>query len=240
MIADALGAIDSVLGKKLVGLYLHGSCITGDFDENVSDIDLVAVLDDDLTADQLEALASLHDGIARRNPEWHDRVEVVYISRRGLADFRRLPSPAAVISPGEPFHAIEAGEDWLITWYPARKHGVALIGPPADEVIPIISRDEYVEAVRSHMRSFPSHLPVSPHLGALAYAILTMCRGLYTLEHGELVSKAQAAAWAERRLPQWSELIRSARAWRQSGEKSPAPPTVATEARRFVNELATR
>lgn len=229
-------AIASVLGENLIGLYLYGSCITGDFDENVSDIDLLAVLDDDLSDDQLEALALGHDAIARRHPRWDDRVEVVYISRRGLASFRDRPSPAAVISPGEPFHAIEAGDDWLISWYPARLNGVALIGLPADEVIPLISRDEYVEAVRKHIQSFPPRVAGTPPLGSLAYAILTTCRGLFTLEHGEQVSKVRAAAWAERRMPEWSGLIRNALLWRQSRDQTAAPPAVADQTRRFVQE----
>jgi predicted nucleotidyltransferase len=229
-------AITSVLGENLIGLYLYGSCITGDFDENVSDIDLLAVLHDDLREDQLGALALRHDAIKRRHAQWDDRVEVVYISGRGLANFRDRPSPAAVISPGEPFHAIEAGDDWLITWYPARLNGVPLIGPPADEVIPPISRDEYVESVRKHMRSFPSRVAGTPALSSLAYAILTMCRGLYTVEHGEQVSKLKAAAWAERRLPEWSGLIRNALLWRRSNDKTAAPPAVVDQARRFVQE----
>ncbi len=229
-------AITSVLGENLVGLYLYGSCITGDFDENVSDIDLLAVIHDDLSEDQLAALASRHDAIARRHPQWDDRVEVVYISRRGLANFRDRPSPAAVISPGEPFHAIDAGDDWIITWYPARQNGVALIGPPAEEVIPLISRDEYVEAVRKHIQSFPRRVSGTPPLASLAYAILTMCRGLYTVEHGDQVSKVQAATWAERRLPEWSGLIRNAVLWRQSRDQAAAPPAVAGQTRRFVQE----
>lgn len=240
VLADIQEAITSVLGENLVGLYLYGSCITGDFDEGVSDVDLLAVLDDDLSDEQLGALASRHDAIARRHPQWDDRIEVVYISRGGLANFREQPSPAAVISPGEPFHAIEAGDDWLITWYPARQNGVALIGPTPDAVIPQVSRDEYVEAVRKHMASFPPRVMGTPPLGSLAYAILTMCRGLYTVELGEQVSKAQAAAWAERRLPEWSGLIRNALLWRQSRDTATATVAVANETRRFVRELAGR
>ena len=50
-----------------------------------------------------------------------------------------------------------------------------------------------------------------------AFAILTMCRALYALNHGEFVSKLEAARWAEQYLePEWAPLIRSALAWRQA------------------------
>jgi hypothetical protein len=37
--------------------------------------------------------------------------------------------------------------------------------------------------------------------GYQSYAVLTICRGLYTLEHGKLAPKAVAAYWARKRLP---------------------------------------
>jgi hypothetical protein len=40
-----------------------------------------------------------------------------------------------------------------------------------------------------------------------AYAILTMCRALYTLQHGTVVSKSVAARWAQEVLGErWAAL----------------------------------
>jgi hypothetical protein len=51
-----------------------------------------------------------------------------------------------------------------------------------------------------------------------AYAVLTMCRALYTLEHGEVVSKPAAAKWAVNVLEdRWQGLIERSLAW-QAGE----------------------
>ncbi|MCK6539676.1 MAG: DUF4111 domain-containing protein [Anaerolineales bacterium] len=42
----------------------------------------------------------------------------------------------------------------------------------------------------------------------LSYTILTQCRTHYTLEHGDVVSKAVAAEWAKQRFePEWRPLI---------------------------------
>jgi hypothetical protein len=47
-----------------------------------------------------------------------------------------------------------------------------------------------------------------------AYAVLTMCRALYTLEHGTVVTKDAAARWAQETLdPRWTALIERALAW---------------------------
>jgi hypothetical protein len=48
-----------------------------------------------------------------------------------------------------------------------------------------------------------------------AYAVLTMCRALHTLESGEIASKRASARWAMHVLdPRWGLLIEQAAAWR--------------------------
>src|SRR5690606_24898417 len=50
-----------------------------------------------------------------------------------------------------------------------------------------------------------------------AYAILTLCRILYTLEHGDVASKPPVAQWAKTILDaHWSLLIDRALAWGHS------------------------
>ena len=43
-----LSSIRGVLGERLVGLYLYGSLVTGDFDYDISDLDLLAATTSDL------------------------------------------------------------------------------------------------------------------------------------------------------------------------------------------------
>ena len=49
--------ISRALGENLLGLYVFGSLVNGDFDEAVSDLDLVAVTSRDLAAAAIESLA---------------------------------------------------------------------------------------------------------------------------------------------------------------------------------------
>jgi hypothetical protein len=46
-----------------------------------------------------------------------------------------------------------------------------------------------------------------------AYAVLTMCQALYTLQHGDVVSKPITARRAQEALEQWATLIEWALAW---------------------------
>src|SRR6185437_13654186 len=115
-------------------------------------------------------------------------------------------------SPGEPFHTKNAGIDWLINWYVVREKGVALFGPSPKTLIDPISREELVQAVEDSARWWrgrvENHEPW--HRNAQVYAILTMCRALYTFKTTDFVSKRQAALWAQTAMPEWAPVIRRA------------------------------
>src|SRR5262245_37610892 len=127
-------AVMRVTGSSLAGLYLFGSLGTRDFDAGVRDIDLLAVLAHGPGGRLGARLRRMHADLARGHPAWEDRIEVVYVSRGGLASWR-AGTRIAVISTGEPFQVVEAGRDWVLTWYPAREDGMRLLGPPVDTVI---------------------------------------------------------------------------------------------------------
>lgn len=182
----------------------------------------------------------MHRQLVAETWEWDDRIEAVYVPTEGLRAFRDRTSAAARISPGEPFHEVVVDPTWLIDWYQLREVGVTLFGPPATEVVPIISQSEYVEAVRHHLLAWPTWTGEFFTQGEQAYAILTMCRGLRTVRTGEYVSKREAARWACVELPAHAELIRDALLWREEARRAgtddattTSPVTIA-----FVREVA--
>src|SRR5215207_4474835 len=144
-------SLQAVLGDKLVGLYLYGSLVTGDFDRDMSDIDLLAALSGDLDAPTFDALNAMHSAIIKTYPHWEGRLEIAYLSLDALQTFKTQRSKIGIISPGEPFHIIDAGIDWLMNWYLVRTKGVTLFGPPPQDIIAPTSKAEYLEAVKAHM-----------------------------------------------------------------------------------------
>lgn len=215
LLESLLSRIQSILGKKLVGLYLYGSLVTGDFDNGTSDIDLLAALASDLDNKEFEALQKMHTDFATHYKEWDNRIEVQYLSLLALKTFKVQSSPAATISPGELFHIIEVGNHWLMNWYVVQEKGVTLFGPSPKSIIEPISKEEFIESVKDHTRSWDEWINDMHSRKAQAYAILTLCRALYSYTHGEQVSKKQAALWAEKELPEWSKVIQNALLWRE-------------------------
>ena len=86
ILAAVQDAIVDTAASSLVGLYLHGSLVSGGFDPRVSDLDLIAVLSEDPSDGLAARLEAMHESLARRYPRWAGRVEVVYVSVERLHD----------------------------------------------------------------------------------------------------------------------------------------------------------
>lgn len=217
LIDTTLSQMQSVLGEKLIGLYLYGSLAVGDFDDEISDIDLLAAINDELSGNEFGALDKIHCQLVENNLQWNNRLEIAYLSRHALKTFKTESSRIAIISPGEPFHFKEAGKDWLLNWYFVRENGVTLYGAPPETIIAPISKNEFIRAVREQAEEWREYIKCTKHSRPYqAYAILTLCRAFYAVENGEQVSKKRAAAWTQARLPEYFSLIKDAGKWRKS------------------------
>jgi hypothetical protein len=236
-VLDSLGShIQRILAGNLVGLYLYGSLTTGDFDPEQSDIDLLAATALDLTSSEFEELRAMHHDFACANSRWNDRVEVAYLSMAALKTFRSYRRDIAVISPGEPFHLKDAGNEYLVNWYMAREKGIALFGPAPSAIIDPISRNEFVRTIREHALAWGEWLNDARERKSQAYAIITLCRALYTHKNGDQISKKKAVLWAQEELREWSDLIRNAEVWREAREEEPVDHAATySETVRFVN-----
>jgi hypothetical protein len=242
LLDSLLPQLQVVLGDKLVGLYLYGSLVWGDYDDDISDVDLLAAISGDLDECELDGLKQMHNDLAKRYPRWDNRIEVAYLSLHGLKTFKTQTSKLGIISPGEPLHIIDSGKDWQMNWYLVREKGVTLYGPPPQTIIEPVSRDEFIQAVKEHLVLWREWILDDVYDRPFqAYAILLMCRALYVCTHGEQVSKIQAAAWAQKELPEWSPTIEKALDWRRaSREEGVDHEATLADTRRFVNFMLDR
>ena len=236
LLSSLLSNIQQVLGTKLVGLYLYGSATAGDFDRDLSDVDLLAAVQTDITDKEFSELEKMHDDFIQKHPNWKDRVEVAYLSLHGLKTFKNERSQIVVISPGEPLNIHDAGHDWLINWYVIQEYGITLFGPHPRTLIPRISKDEYVEWVKKQTNLWRDRIEdfdQKTTTGSAAYAIYTMCRAMVAARHGRQVSKNYAIAWAKNEFPQWTSLLELAEDWRK-GQWDTKKEVVGSELPRVV------
>lgn len=239
LLETLVSGIRAVLGGDLLGIYLYGSSVSGGFDPGVSDLDLVAVTSAEVEEIDLAGLEQMHLDIVSRNPEWSDRLEIIYIGWTTLQSFRTSAGSLAVISPGEPFHVVGEVAEWLQNWYLVRNAGVTLYGAAAADVIPPIARVEFVAAVVRYADWLRkrNHDDLGP--GSLAYAVLSLCRALRTVRTGMHGSKQEAAAWTRERMPEWAWLVDAALRCRLSrGTTGFADEQTRAAAEAFIGLLA--
>lgn len=213
---DFVTRCNSVLGTKVLGVYVYGSLVWGDFDEKISDVDLLVVLTDSILVEELERLRELHDELVIRHPQWRDRIEVQYFSKAGLQTFRENTTEMANISPGEPLHMISAGKDWLLNWYFVQEYGKVLFGPQPATLFSRITHEEFLQAVSKQAHSSINNIEATknsrPYQG---YVIMTLCRAMYSLRTGRQTSKKQAAEWFAQQFPEWENLLADVFVWRK-------------------------
>jgi hypothetical protein len=214
-----LDGVVRAIGDDLVGLYLNGSLGLGDFDPASSDVDVLVVTAGPLPGPAVERLRRLH-GALHAEGGWAARLEVVYLP---LATLRRFDPEDAERYPigasDREFALGRQGPTWVLDRWVAREHGLVVVGPDPRELIDPIGPDQLRAAVRAslagHWALEGADVAWLRPRNYQAFAVLSMCRDLYALEHGTLVSKPVAAAWASRRLgPPWPTQVERALAWR--------------------------
>jgi hypothetical protein len=233
-------SLKSVLEDKLFGIYLYGSLASGDFNPHTSDIDFLGVTHSKLTGEEIRALDAMHSQIASGRNKWAGKLEGSYLSLQALWQYDPTSSDQwPTLNEGR-FFLAPHGPDWVIQRHILREDCTPLEGPPLQEWIAPVSPDDLVDAVRELLQSWwapmlanPSYLERPEYQ---AYAVLTMCRALYTLENGEISSKPVSARWALSTIgDEWRSLIQDALVW-----KPGKPFSRQVEVAELIKEVCTR
>ncbi len=216
-----LTSVQTVLGSHFVGMYIHGSAASGDLDAARSDIDFLVVTTDELPQEMLRALPEMHARIYASGLPWATKLEGSYIPQSALRryDPTRAWHPALRVDGS--FDVDHHASDWIIQRHVIREQAIVLAGPEPKTLIDPVSPNDLRRAALGILHEW--WLPQLDDTSRLrspeyqAYAVLTMCRALYTLHHATIVPKPVAARWAQQSLDQrWAPLVDKALAWRPS------------------------
>lgn len=215
-----LASVKERLQEEFVGIYLYGSLSSGDFDPAASDIDFLVITADVLTEKAVAELESMHYRLWNTGQKWADKLEGSYIPKNHVRRYEKTNLAYPTVNEGR-FYVAPHGSDWIIQRYIVREHGIVLAGPDPKTLIDPIGPGDIRCAVRGILQEW--WLPMLADSSWLkshgneyhAYAILTMCRSLYAMQHGKIISKQAAARWAGQELGgKWSQVIEQALAVR--------------------------
>ena len=200
----ALSIVENCFGASLLGIYLHGSAVTGGLRPN-SDVDLLVIVSRPTTnADRRFLVAELLKVSGRYPADDAGRrpLELIVFHRADLTA-SAYPARSEFIYGEWLREAFEAGEvpepvsdpELTLLLAQARQEARALIGPDPVKLLPVIPESDIRRAIGDALPALLGTLE-----GDERNVLLTLTRMWRTLVTGEFVPKDVAAEWAMPRL----------------------------------------
>jgi hypothetical protein len=211
-----LEEISNILGKDFLGMYLHGSLALKDFVPERSDLDIVIVLQDELSKDQLMSINIMHEKLILDNIPYSDRMECTYIPVNSLKKYSQDKAYFHCLHVGGNFYIDGFG---IIEKHVLREKGIVIRGSDPKTFIKPVNEKDLKNAANESLKVW--WLPKLKDHALLmnddyqVYAILTMCRAFYTIKTGEITSKSKAANFVINDMAnKYSFLITEALTWK--------------------------
>ncbi len=208
LLQDIAARLPVILGKNLVGIYLYGSLAQRAFNPKRSDIDCIVVTRRNMSDAQFRKLGTWLARAAETNP-WTARLQMLFLIKDEVLT---MNSKACLYQFGVLKRSGSDGNP--IIWMNVLHSGVVLLGPRPESFVPTITPKILFQALEREIGYLREQIRQKPDsewrdvASYRAYAVLTLCRTLYSFRRGTIVSKQRAAKWAIKYLPQeWVEII---------------------------------
>ncbi|MGE5702295.1 MAG: aminoglycoside adenylyltransferase domain-containing protein [Clostridia bacterium] len=218
----------TLLGKQLVGMYVHGSMAMRSFYPEHSDIDLLVVCRDPLGHDVQDAIM---DELLRRSNH-PSPLELHIVTQKALCQ-QAYPLPFELHYSEHWRERILQGQwpkgndpDLAAHLTVLKQRGCCLAGVPIDEIIPVVPREEFEKAIRSDIVDVQRDIQEKP-----VYFILNLCRVIWYMRKGVICSKDEAGKWGIQHLPEvHRKTIRAALAFQRGESEKFAASDIEAEA----------
>lgn len=182
------------LEESLLGLILHGSAASSGFEIERSDLDVLAIVDGQLTPLQREKIGK---AILLISNEPHP-LEFSVVAKQDLDkwvhpckhQFHYGEDKREQFSTGRYKPEASADEDLAAHFTIARARGVDLLGSYPLERLPIVPRGDYLSAILSDFEWAQKQ-----NEDLTVYTLANACRTMAYLESGALLSKSEGLEW---------------------------------------------
>jgi hypothetical protein len=219
---DYLARVDAALPGFVRGLYVVGSAALGAWQPGRSDVDAIILTSRPAGDGDLAVLAELHAGMPA-SPHF----DGVYLEP-ALAQVWPTDRPVVPFVVNGTFTTDRpCGELTPVVWLTLQRYGIAVRGPRAGELGVRVDgealRRYNLDNLRDYWQPLIADLPAAvaqtapgdeADAGSVAWLVLGPARLHYTLAHGDITSKAGAAAYLAGLLPEYAGLAGRAVRWR--------------------------
>lgn len=194
-----------ILGKNLVGIYVHGSIAFGCFNWDTSDIDFIVVTEEPPALEEKEALLACLLSLDKSAPPKGFEMSVVL--RRHCTHFV-YPTPyelhfsnahkAACMANRAAYCQSSHGtdKDLAAHFTVIRAAGRTLLGEDRAHVFGPVPAACYADSIKGDVANAAETIGENP-----VYVILNLCRVLAYIKEGLVLSKKDGGAWGVKNLP---------------------------------------
>lgn len=204
-----------IFGEKLVGIYLHGSIAMGCFNPEKSDIDLVFVIEKEITDEEkldfMNVIVKLNESAPKKGlelsivkrevcqPFIYPTPFELHFSSMHLDWFQKDPKGYVKNMKG-------IDKDLAAHFTVIREYGIVLYGVAIQDVFAEVPKEDYFDSIFEDIQDAKEDIIRDP-----MYIILNLCRVLAAVQDGVVLSKEQGGAWGLLHIVQdYHTLIQSA------------------------------
>lgn len=195
----------TIIGDNLVGIYLHGSAVMGCFNRQKSDLDLIIVIKDDLTAavkrQYMNMAATLNGQAPAKGIEFSIVKEAVcrpfvyptpYVLHFSAAHLEWYQS-----NPADYVEKMNGTDKDLAAHFMILYHrGRTLCGKEIREVFSEVDPADYFDSIWSDIENAVEEITENP-----MYITLNLCRVLAYQKERRILSKMEGGKWGLKNLP---------------------------------------
>lgn len=221
LLQQLLLQVQSILTTQFIGMYIGGSIANNNFDQDTSDIDCYVITKTALQENTVHKLEQMHKHLYLTNNTYSKKIEASYIPQNDLLSFN--PNNTRPYFNEGQFYLAHYGNNFIIELFVLREKCIKISGPNIKDLIKKISTEDLLQSIKMNLYEYWE--PMLNNLLKLKrsdyqiFAIVTMCRTLYSIKTGKIASKTEAAKWVINNYEtDWKSLIEQALS-RKSGSE---------------------
>lgn len=204
LLKDLADSVERILGPQLIGIYLHGSLAMGCFRWAKSDIDVIAVVESDISEARKLALMEELVRINRLAPP--KGLEISFVKQEFCRSFV-YPTPFELhFSPAHLGWYLRDPQDYVKNMRGVdrdlaahftiiRRYGITLYGTAILELFAPVPKEAYGDSIWYDIENAVEEAEKDP-----VYVILNLCRAAAYFEEGLVLSKEGGGKWGLARL----------------------------------------
>ena len=183
---------------KIFGIYLYNSIAINAFDENKSDIDIVIIIKEDFTKDEVVELKNIHREL-NKNFSYSKKMEGMYIKLKDISKTNDLLEPYIYFENGR-LHKPGYYDINYVTWWTLKHNGIGINSPRVNDLNIKVDWEDILNTMNYNLNFYWKSKSNKKSIFILDYwiefSVLTLCRIVNTLEYKEINSKLASANMA--------------------------------------------